>query len=69
MPLAAHAVFDGDTLQMDAALGHAQDPTQPLLRTRLSAIVVDEAGARALGSQAADQLRAAGAAAYLASGA
>ena len=69
VPLAAHAVFDGDTLQMDAALGHAQDPTQPLLRTRLSATVVDEAGARALGSQAADQLRAAGAAAYLASGA
>ena len=69
VPLAAHAVFDGDTLQMDAALGHAQDPTQPLLRTRLRAIVVDEAGARALGTQAAEQLRAAGAGAYLASGA
>ena len=69
VPLAAHAVFDGDRLQMDAALGHALDPTQPLLRTRLSAVVTDEAGARALGTQAADLLRAAGAAAYLASGA
>jgi hydroxymethylbilane synthase len=65
MPLAAHAVWDGDTLRMDAALGDALEPLRPLLRTRLSAAVTDEASARALGEAAAAQLRAAGAAHYL----
>ncbi len=65
MPLAAHAVWEGDTLRIDAALGDANELTRPLLRTRLAAVVTDEAGARALGNEAAAQLRAAGAGAYL----
>ena len=65
MPLAAHAVWEGDTLRLDAALGDANALTRPLLHTRLAARVTDEAGARALGTQAAAQLRAAGAGSYL----
>jgi hydroxymethylbilane synthase len=65
MPLAAHAVWEGDTLRIDAALGDANQLTRPLLRTRLAAVVTDEAGARALGNEAAAQLRAAGAGSYL----
>jgi hydroxymethylbilane synthase len=65
MPLAAHAVWEGDTLRIDAALGDANELTRPLLRTRLAAVVTDEAGARALGNEAAAQLRAAGAGSYL----
>jgi len=65
MPLAAHAVWEGDTLRLDAALGHAEEVTRPLLRTRLHAAVADEAAARALGEQAAAQLRSAGAGNYL----
>jgi hydroxymethylbilane synthase len=68
MPLAAHAVWDGATLNIDAALGDALEPQRPLLRTRLSAAVTDEASARALGEAAAAQLRAAGAANYLPAG-
>jgi hydroxymethylbilane synthase len=65
MPLAAHAVWDGASLNIDAALGDALEPQRPLLRVRLSAAVTDEASARALGEAAAAQLRAAGAAGYL----
>ncbi|MDO8418468.1 MAG: hydroxymethylbilane synthase [Rubrivivax sp.] len=65
MPLAAHAVWEGDTLRLDAALGHAEDVTRPLLRTRLHAAVADEAAARALGEAAAARLRRAGAGSYL----
>jgi hydroxymethylbilane synthase len=65
MPLAAHAIWEGSTLRLDAALGDAADPTRPLLRTRRSAAVTDEAAARALGIEAADDLRTAGAATYL----
>ncbi|KPF55964.1 porphobilinogen deaminase [beta proteobacterium AAP51] len=65
MPLAAHAVWEGDTLRLDAALGDANALTRPLLRTRLAAAVTSEAGARALGEQAAAQLREAGAGSYL----
>jgi len=65
MPLAAHAVWDGDLLRMDAALGDALEPQRPLLRVRLAAAVTDEASARALGEAAAAQLQAAGAANYL----
>jgi len=65
MPLAAHAVWEGETLRLDAALGDAEVVTRPLLRTRLHAAVTDEASARALGEQAAAQLRAAGAGGYL----
>ena len=65
MPLAAHAVWQGDRLCLDAALGDAVKTTRPLLKVRVSAAVTDEAGARALGAQAVAQLQAAGAAAYL----
>ena len=65
MPLAAHAVWEGDTLRLEAALGDADQVTRPLLRTRLRAAVADETAARALGEQAAAQLRGAGAGSYL----
>ncbi|GMV45042.1 MAG: porphobilinogen deaminase [Pseudomonadota bacterium] len=66
MPLAAHAVWAGEQLVLDAALGHASEHARPLLRTREQAAVADEAAARALGERAAAQLRAAGAGGYLA---
>ena len=65
MPLAAHAVWRGDQLQLDAALGSATEPARPLLKVRVSAAVADEVQARALGAQAVAQLHAAGAAQYL----
>jgi hydroxymethylbilane synthase len=65
MPLAAHAVWDGATLQLDAALGDAERPQRALLRTRASAVVADAAAAQALGEQAVTQLHALGAAGYL----
>ncbi len=65
MPLAAHAVWHGSQLRLDAALGDAAQPTRPLLKVQVSAAVTDEAGARALGAQAVAQLQAAGAGAYL----
>jgi len=65
MPLAAHAVWRGAQLHLDAALGDAEAPTRPLLKVQVSAAVTEEAGARALGAQAVAQLRQAGAAGYL----
>ena len=65
MPLAAHGVWQAGVLQLSAALGDAAQPTQPLLRSQVSAAVTDEAQARALGARAVAQLRAAGAASYL----
>ena len=66
MPLAAHAVWQGDELVLDAALGHGSEPLQPLLRTRCSARPADAAAATTLGEQAAAALRDAGAGRYLA---
>ncbi len=66
MPLAAHAVWQGKVLQLDAALGHGAEPLRPLLRCRLQAPAADEAAARALGEAAAAQLRTAGGDGYLA---
>ena len=65
MPLAAHAVWEGDLLRLDAALGDATEVARPLLRTRQRAAVADEAAARALGELAAAQLRQQGAGGYL----
>jgi hydroxymethylbilane synthase len=66
MPLAAFAVLaDDGVLRLDAALGDGERPERPLLRVQLQAPVADEAAARALGEQAAAQLRAAGAEGYL----
>ena len=65
MPLAAHAVWQGEQLRLTAALGDAAVPTRTLLRTQVSAAVGDEAAALALGARAVEQLHSAGAAAYL----
>jgi len=65
MPLAAHAVWNGELLTLDAALGDAVDLRRPLLRVQVSAAVSDEAQARLLGAQAVEGLKALGASAYL----
>ena len=65
MPLAAHAQWRGDMLQLDAALGHAVVPTRPLLGTQVQGPVADVAAAEALGAQAVAALRTAGADDYL----
>ncbi len=65
LPLAAHARWQGATLCLDAALGHAEQHKAPLLRARATAEVADAAAARALGQQAAAQLRDLGAGFYL----
>ena len=66
MPLAAHARWDGDTLRMQAALGHPEATERQLLRAQVQGRPADAAAATALGEAAAAQLRAAGADAYLA---
>ena len=66
LPLAAHAHWQGDTLCLDAALGHAEQPASPLLRAAVAGAVADAAAARALGQQAAGRLRELGAGSYLA---
>ncbi len=69
MPLAAHAVWQGGTLQLEAALGDGLDVKRPLLRATVSAplaqSLASEADARALGERAARALHEAGAASYL----
>ena len=66
MPLAAHAVWEGDVLRVDAALGDAGRLARPLLRAAWRDRVTDEAGAVALGERVVAQLRDAGADSYLA---
>jgi hydroxymethylbilane synthase len=66
VPLAAHAVWQGDALCIDVALGDAQALQRPLLRAQCRAAVADAGQADALGLQAAARLREAGADAYLA---
>jgi len=65
MPLAAHAAWDGETLTLRAALGHALTPASPLLRATQSGVVENDEQARALGEAAAQSLRDTGASAYL----
>jgi hydroxymethylbilane synthase len=65
MPLAAHAVWAGGEMVLDAALGDAADVCRPLLRSQVRAVPVDEASARAAGETAAALLREAGAGSYL----
>lgn len=65
MPLAAHAVWQGDQLHLQAALGDGQATTRPLLRVSVQASVVDADAAGALGEEAAARLRALGADTYL----
>ena len=66
MPLAAYAHWAGDVLKLDVALGHALTPLAPLLRAQAQAAVTDDTGARSLGERAAQALRYAGGAEYLA---
>ncbi|MEP7140289.1 MAG: hydroxymethylbilane synthase [Caldimonas sp.] len=66
MPLAAHATWRGDTLQLHAAIGHPSRREAPLLRVAVEERVADEGVAEALGTRAARSLLAAGAAPYLA---
>lgn len=68
MPLAAHAVHDGDALWLRVALGHPEQTERPLLRHDCRAVVRNEADACHLGEAAADALRVAGANDYLAGG-
>ena len=65
MPLAAHAVWQGESMVIDAALGDAAEPRNPLLRTQVRSAVTTEGEAQALGQRVADQLHALGAARYL----
>ncbi|MBL0088244.1 MAG: hydroxymethylbilane synthase [Ideonella sp.] len=69
MPLAAHATWHGDTMVLDAALGHPEQTDRPLLRARMTAQPVDASAATALGVRVAQQLRELGAAEYLAAAA
>jgi hydroxymethylbilane synthase len=69
MPLAAHAQWHGDRLQVDAALGHATQHTRPLLRASVQGRPGDAQAATALGAVAAHQLQALGAGEYLAAAA
>ncbi len=69
MPLAAHATWRGDTLQIDALLGHPEQTALPLLHATASGKAPDEAAADALGQRAAALLRERGAAGYLPSAA
>lgn len=66
VPLAAHATWIGERLQIDAALGHATQPAQALLRAQASGPVASVAEAEALGEKVARTLLAQGAASYLA---
>ncbi|WP_457323554.1 hydroxymethylbilane synthase [Roseateles sp. P5_E11] len=65
LPLAAHAHWQGGTLCLDAALGHAEAHTSPLLRTSVAGDVMAVDAARALGQRAAARLRELGAGSYL----
>ncbi|MEO8279821.1 MAG: hydroxymethylbilane synthase [Ideonella sp.] len=68
MPLAAHATWNGDILELRVALGHPLQTETPLLRHRCQAAVDGPDAARALGERAAAALQDAGASRYLAEG-
>jgi hydroxymethylbilane synthase len=68
VPLAAFAHWERDALVLRAALGHAGDSAQPLLRADTRGCPADAAAAAALGEQVAARLREQGADAYLAAG-
>ncbi|MGQ3051264.1 MAG: hydroxymethylbilane synthase [Roseateles sp.] len=65
LPLAAHAHWEGATLCLDAAIGHAEIHASPLLRASVTADVGDVTAAQSLGQQAATCLRELGASSYL----
>jgi hydroxymethylbilane synthase len=65
MPLAAHAVWQGEHLELRAVLGHGLEPLAPLLKVTVRQPVATEAAARVMGEQVAAELHARGAAPYL----
>ena len=68
MPLAAHAVWHGDVLELRGVLGHALTPLSPLtplLKVTERFAVQSDESARALGERVAQSLRGLGAQAYL----
>jgi hydroxymethylbilane synthase len=65
VPLAAHAVWQGESLSVDALLGHPEQHDRPLLRASVMAGVSDDAQAEALGVRAATLLIERGAREYL----
>jgi len=65
MPLAAHAIWHGDVLRIDALLGHPERTALPPLRASASGVAPDTHAADALGRHAAALLRERGAADYL----
>ena len=65
VPLAAHAAWREQQLDLHVALGHSQRPLSPLLRVAVHAAVETDAQARALGERAAASLQELGATAYL----
>jgi len=62
MPLAAHAVLQGQVLELHAAWGNPEDLHAPLLRAHCQGEVSNLADAEAVGLAAAHQLRSQGAA-------
>ena len=68
VPLAAHATWQGGTLTLKAALGHANESRRPLLHAQTSGRPAEAPAARQLGSDVARKLREQGADAYLAAG-
>ena len=65
MPLAAHAYWDAGVLILDAVLGDGERTERPLLKARVSRLVLNTDDARMLGAKAAQALRDQGAGDYL----
>jgi hydroxymethylbilane synthase len=65
MPLAAHASWRGEALELSAALGHPVVTDAALLRATAAAVAQTTADAEALGQRVAASLRDQGAAGYL----
>ncbi len=65
IPLAAHAIWLPQGLELRALLGHSLDALAPLLKAQRVARVTDDASAQALGEKVAADLIAAGALSYL----
>ena len=61
MPLAAHGIWQGNELHLQAAWGDENAPQAPLIRAELTAVVTDLASADLLGQQVAQLLQSRGA--------
>ena len=65
MPLAAHATWHGEVLELRAVLGDPQSPSSPLLRSSEGAVVTTDTAARAMGERIAADLYGLGAQRYI----